>query len=142
LSPRKSFSDAFLKRLTQLDYDRDMAFVALDAEDGALAGVGRRSCNPDRSEGEYALFVRTDLQGHGLGWALLEHIVDYAQAEKIGLIEGIVLSENEKMLQMCREFGFSIAHHPDEPGLSLARLDVTRLHQPDRTPADRLERRC
>lgn len=124
LAPRKSFPDAFLKRLTQLDYDRDMAFVALEAKNQALAGVGRLSCNPDRTEGEFALLVRSDLQGHGLGWALLKHIVDYAKVEQIGLIEGVVLTENEKMLQMCREFGFSIVHHPTEPGLSLVRLDI------------------
>ena len=78
LSPRKSFDDHMLKRLTQLDYDRDMAFVALEPETGKLAGVGRLSCDPDRAVAEYALLVRTDLQGHGLGWALLKQIVDYA----------------------------------------------------------------
>jgi acetyltransferase len=103
-----------LKRLTQLDYDRDMAFVALEADSGALAAVGRLSCDPDRTKGEYALLVRTDLQGHGLGWNLLSQIVAYAKAEGIGLIEGIVLAENETMLRMCREFGFSVASHPDQ----------------------------
>ena len=79
LAPRKSFPDEMLKRLTQLDYDRDMAFVALDERTGALAGVGRLSSDPDRAVAEYALVVRTDLQGHGLGWALLQHIIDYAR---------------------------------------------------------------
>ena len=94
-----------LKRLTQLDYDRDMAFVALDRKTGALAGVGRLSGDPHRRVAEYALVVRTDLQGHGLGWALLQHIIGYARAEGIGRIEGIVLNENNSMLTMCREFG-------------------------------------
>jgi acetyltransferase len=124
LSPRKNFSDQMLKRLTQLDYDRDMAFVALEASSGALAGVSRLSCNPDRTVAEYALLVRTDLQGHGLGWELLSQIVDYAKADGIGRIEGMVLSENIRMLAMCREFGFSITHHPSQPGLSLATLDI------------------
>ncbi len=44
------------------------------------------------------LLVRTDLQGHGLGWALLRQIIDYAEAEGIGRIEGIVLTENDRML--------------------------------------------
>lgn len=124
LSPRKNFSDQMLKRLTQLDYDRDMAFVALEASSGALAGVSRLSCNPDRTVAEYALLVRTDLQGHGLGWELLSQIVDYAKADGIGRIEGMVLSENIRMLAMCREFGFSITHHPSQPGLSLATLEI------------------
>ena len=113
-----------LKRLTQLDYDRDMAFVALETSTGALAGISRLSCDPDRFAAEYALLVRTDLQGHGLGWELLRQIVDYAKADGIGRIEGIVLSENSKMLTMCREFGFKVAHHPSEPGLLEARLDL------------------
>ena len=116
LAPRKSFSDNMLKRLTQLDYDRDMAFVALE-KGGALAGVGRLSSDPDGAVAEYALVVRTDLQGHGLGWSLLGHMIDYARSKKIGRIEGIVLGENDKMLTMCREFGFLVTHHPQEPGL-------------------------
>ncbi|RVD31691.1 bifunctional acetate--CoA ligase family protein/GNAT family N-acetyltransferase [Mesorhizobium sp. M4B.F.Ca.ET.017.02.2.1] len=124
LSPRRNFPDQMLKRLTQLDYDRDIAFVALEAGTGALAGVGRLSCDPDHRVGEYALLVRTDLQGHGLGWELLRQIIHYARADKINRIEGIMLSENSKMLAMCREFGFSIAHHPDQAGLSLATLEV------------------
>ncbi|MCZ8546243.1 bifunctional acetate--CoA ligase family protein/GNAT family N-acetyltransferase [Mesorhizobium qingshengii] len=124
LSPRKSFSDQMLKRLTQLDYDRNMAFVALETGTGALAGISRLSCDPDHVSAEYALLVRTDLQGHGLGWELLRQIVDYAKADGIGRIEGIVLSENARMLAMCREFGFSIGYLPDEPGLVEARLEL------------------
>jgi acetyltransferase len=129
LAPRKSFPDEMLKRLTQLDYDRDMAFVALEAATGALAGVGRLSSDPDRTTAESALVVRSDLQGHGLGWALLRHIIDYAGAEGIGRIEGVVLNENERMLTMCREFGFSLRHRLDQPGLTVAEL-VLRSEEP------------
>src|SRR6185437_4002085 len=124
LAPHKYFPDEMLKRLTQLDYDRDMAFVALDRKTGALAGVGRLSADPDRRVAEYALVVRTDLQGHGLGGALLQHIIGYARAEGIGRIEGIVLNENDAMLTMCREFGFSVRHDPDQPGLSKVELTI------------------
>ncbi|RUW77061.1 GNAT family N-acetyltransferase, partial [Mesorhizobium sp. M1E.F.Ca.ET.063.01.1.1] len=124
LSPRRNFPDQMLKRLTQLDYDRDIAFVALEKDTGALAGIGRLSCDPDHRTGEYALLVRSDLQGHGLGWNLLKQIIDYARAERIGRIEGIILNENRKMLTMCGEFGFSVAHHPSEPGLSVATLEI------------------
>jgi acetyltransferase len=124
LAPRKGFSDEMLKRLTQLDYDRDIAFVALAEDSGKLAGVGRLSCDPDRARGEYALLVRTDLQGHGIGWQLLQQILAYAKAEKIRRIEGIVLEENKAMLKMCREFGFTVTHHPDEPGAMLVALDL------------------
>jgi acetyltransferase len=113
-----------LRRLTQLDYDRDMAFVLLREADGALVAVGRLSRDPDRSKAEYALLVRTDLQGKGLGWLLLQEIVAYARAERIGRVEGLVLEENAAMLKMCREFGFSVAPHPDEPGVAIVSLDL------------------
>ncbi|WP_163268933.1 bifunctional acetate--CoA ligase family protein/GNAT family N-acetyltransferase [Chelativorans alearense] len=122
LAPRKHFPHEMLLRLTQLDYEREMAFIALSAEDGALAGIGRLSADPDKEAAEFALLVRTDLKGHGLGWALLSQLVDYGKAEGFSCIEGIVLAENEGMLTMCREFGFVIRLHPDEPGAMLATL--------------------
>ena len=122
LAPRKAFPDDMLKRLTQLDYDRDMAFVALDARSGALAGIGRLSSDPDRTVAEYGLLVRSDLQGHGLGWALLQQIVDFARTEGIARIEGFILAENSRMLTMCREFGFEITLDAASPGTAIARL--------------------
>lgn len=124
LSPRKGFDDEMLKRLTQLDYDRDMAFVALESEGGALAAVGRLSCDPDRVRGEYALLVRSDLQGQGLGWQLLTLLADYAKSESVKRIEGFVLSENEGMLSMCRKMGFALAHHPHQPGVIQVTLEL------------------
>lgn len=125
LAPTKGFSEAMLLRLTQLDYDRDMAFVALTPE-GELAGIGRLSSDPDRAVAEFGLLVRTDLQGHGLGWTLLKQIIDYAKADGIGRIEGLVLEDNVKMLAMCREFGFSVHRHDEEPGVSVTVLELSR----------------
>jgi len=123
LAQRKEFPDEMLKRLTQLDYDREIAFVALQ-ETGELAAIGRLSADPDHEKAEYALLVRTDLQGHGLGWALLQHLIDYARADGLERIEGIILANNTRMLSMCRQFGFHVEHHPQEPGLMLASLDL------------------
>jgi acetyltransferase len=123
LSPRKKFPDKMLLRLTQLDYDRDMAFVAIDQETGLLSGISRISSDPDHESAEYAILVRSDLQGHGLGWELLSHLIDYAAADGLKCIEGIVLSENSKMLQMAREVGFEVKRS-DEPGLLVATLDL------------------
>lgn len=118
LAPRKEFSNEMLMRLTQLDYDRDMAFVALNSMTGALAGISRLSCDPDKSIAEFGLIVRTDLQGRGLGWSLLLQLVAYAEADGIAIIEGTVLNENADMMNMCREFGFTVAHLKGDPGLS------------------------
>jgi acetyltransferase len=123
-APGKRFSADMLKRLTQLDYDRDIAFVVLETANGKLAGVGRLSCDPDRTAGEFALLVRTDLQGRGIGWQLLQQIVAFAKDERIARIAGLVLEENTAMLTMCREFGFAATHDVDEPGLMLVNLDM------------------
>lgn len=122
LAPRRHFTDEMLLRLTQLDYERDMAFVAIEAESGALAGIGRLVSDPDREKAEFALLVRSDLQGIGLGWKLLEQIVKFARAEGVASVFGMVLNENTKMLKMCREFGFEIKSKRDDPGSSEALL--------------------
>lgn len=124
LAPRRQFSDEMLVRLTQLDYERDVAFVTLHQNSGELAAIGRLSSDPDRAVGEFGLLVRTDLQGRGLGWAQLSQIIDYARAEGISRVEGHVLHENRKMLEMCREFGFSVQAHPSERNLHLVVLEL------------------
>ncbi|RVP99626.1 bifunctional acetate--CoA ligase family protein/GNAT family N-acetyltransferase [Sinorhizobium meliloti] len=124
LSSRKHFQDQMLVRLTQIDYEREMAFVALDNESGELAGIARLYADPDHEAAEYGLLVRTDLQGHGLGWALLSHLRDYAAADGLQRIEGLVLSENSKMLKMCREFGFTISPNSTDSTLRIATLTL------------------
>jgi acetyltransferase len=114
-----------LVRLTQLDYDREIAFVALDAASG-LCGIGRLIADPDRERAEYGLLVRSDLQGHGIGWTLLRMIVDYATAEGLARIEGTILADNVKMLQMAREFGFAVAASLNDPRVVRATLDLAR----------------
>ena len=124
LAPRKSFSDEMLLRLTQLDYDREIAFVALSETDGELAGVSRLSADPDHESAEFGLLVRTALQGQGLGWELLKHLIDYGRADGLARIEGVILQENTKMLQMSRQFGFEVKPPPEERSARLAVLDL------------------
>ncbi|MDX0695689.1 GNAT family N-acetyltransferase [Sinorhizobium medicae] len=122
LSSQKHFQDHMLVRLTQIDYEREMAFVALDSESGELVGISRLYADPDHESAEYGLLIRTDLQGHGLGWALLAYLRDYAAADGLKRIEGLILSDNAKMLKICREFGFSISTHPADTTLRIATL--------------------
>jgi acetyltransferase len=127
LAPRKAFPHDFLARLTQIDYAREMAFVAIDAASGHLLGVARIAADPDYTRAEYAILVRSDLQGMGLGWSMMEHLLAYARAEGLGRIEGSVLAENSDMLNMVRDLGFSVSPDPDEPGLT--RVEIS-LHEP------------
>jgi len=116
-SPRGHFSDRRLIRLTQIDYEREMAFVALDKTTGELAGIGRLAADPDYETAEFTLLVRSDLQGHGLGRALLSHLRDFARADGLRTLEGIMLDENQRMLKICALFGFMRSHRFDQPGL-------------------------
>jgi len=121
---RPDLSHRFLARLTQIDYAREMAFVAVAEATGELLGVARFVADPDYVQGEYAILVRSDLKGRGLGWRLMQHLTAYARAEKIEQLYGCVLAENTTMLRMCREFGFSVE---PEPGDAAVRRVVLRL---------------
>jgi acetyltransferase len=125
-APIKEFTHAFIARLTQIDYARAMAFVAIEESSGKLLGAVRLHANANYDCGEFAILVRSDLKGHGLGWLLMQMIIEYARAEGIGTIEGQVLRENTSMLAMCRELGFQVAADPHDVGICVVTLTPTR----------------
>ncbi len=120
----KEFSHTFIARLTQIDYARAMAFVAIDEATGEMLGVVRLHADANYETGEYAILVRSDLKGHGLGWLLMQLIIEYARAEGLKTIEGQVLRENTTMLNMCRELGFEIATDPNDTDVWLVRRRI------------------
>ncbi len=124
-APLKEFSHTFIVRLTQIDYARAMAFIAIDEASGRMLGGARLHANSDYDRGEYAILVRSDLKGRGLGWLLMQLLIEYARAEGIRAIEGQVLSENVTMLNMCRELGFEISYDPDDPSVCDAKLSLS-----------------
>jgi acetyltransferase len=123
-APVKEFSHSFIARLTQIDYARALALCALDESTGEMLGGVRLIQDVDRESGEYAILLRSDQKGRGLGWSLMEMIIDYARAENLRRIEGQVLGENTTMLVMCRELGFRVADDPEAPGIKLVRLEL------------------
>ena len=82
-APVKEFSHTFIARFTQIDYARAMAFIAIEEATGEMLGVVRLHADADYDSGEYAILVRSDLKGHGLGWQLMQLIIEYARAEGI-----------------------------------------------------------
>ncbi|WP_282604703.1 bifunctional acetate--CoA ligase family protein/GNAT family N-acetyltransferase [Pelagibius sp. Alg239-R121] len=113
-------SHSFAARLTQIDYHREMAFIALSkSEDGSpeIWGVVRISADPDNERAEYAVLVRSDIKGRGLGVELMNRILNYARSRGLEEIWGDVLDHNRRMLELARELGFSIRHLHDEPGI-------------------------
>ena len=123
-APVRHFSHAFLARLTQLDYARAMAFVALDEASGEPIGVVRLHADSNYEQAEYAVLVRSDLKGRGIGWMLMELMIRYGRSENLRRIEGQVLQENTSMLDMCREIGFEISEDPSDCTVKLVRLEL------------------
>jgi acetyltransferase len=132
-APVKDRGHAFVARLTQLDYARAMAFIALDETSGEMLGVVRLHADANHEAAEYAVLVRSDFKGHGLGWLLMQMMIEYARKEGLRIVEGQVLNENTNMLSMCRELGFSVAPDPSQSGVSLVKLMLA--HPPNHAPA-------
>lgn len=107
-APVKEMTHVFIARLTQLDYSRAIAFVAMAEGSGEMLGAVRLHADANYEKGEFAILVRFDLKGRGLGWLLMQLMIEYARAEGLGVVMGQVLRENSTMLAMCRELGFSI----------------------------------
>lgn len=126
-APVRDFSHRFLARLTQLDYARAIAFAAIEPGTGDLLGVVRLHADPDHQTGEYAVMVRSDLKGIGLGWALMKLIIQYAKTDGIATIKGEVLKENTSMISVCQALGFTIGTSPDDPGIALVTLPVAEV---------------
>jgi len=115
LVPTRTLTSQTLIRLTQLDYDRDMAFVALEMISGDLAGIVRYSSDPDRMRAEFGVLVRSDLKHRGLGRMMMQRLIEYARSEGVGELSGFVLRENAEMLALCRELGFEVNNLSGEP---------------------------
>jgi acetyltransferase len=121
---KPDLSFKFLARLTQIDYAREMAFVAIAAENGDLLGVSRLVADPDYTRAEYGVLVRSDLKAKGLGWRLMQHLIAYAQREGLEELYGEVLASNTTMLRMCAEMGFHVEADPDDIGIRNVRLKL------------------
>ena len=110
----KGITHALAARLTQIDYDREVALVAEPPQRGVIWGVARFAADPDNIRAEYAVAVRTDMKGRGLGYLLMTRLLEVAKARGLSEIFGEVLRENKPMLKLARELGFSVARHPEE----------------------------
>jgi acetyltransferase len=116
-----------LAYLTQLDYERAMAFIAETSnEDGAKVtlGVVRVQADPDNESAEFAVLIRSDVKGHGLGSLLLEKMIRYCRGRCIRRIVGDVLATNERMLQLARAHGFHAEHARE--GVVTVTLELNR----------------
>jgi len=125
LHPMKILPHSLAARLTQIDYDREMALVLCepDAEkEPELYGTVRFTADPDNDRAEFAVLVRGDMTGLGLGPMLMRRMIDCGKNRGIGELFGEVLAENKSMLRLCDAFGFKKRRDPEEPGVMLVSL--------------------
>ena len=113
----KEFTHQFLAGLVNLDYARAMAFVAFDEVDNELVGVVRIYLKSVEGSGEFAILLRSDRKSRGLGWSLMQLIIEFAKSRHLKSVVGQVLQENAAMLNMCRELGFKLRSDPGNSGV-------------------------
>jgi acetyltransferase len=133
-APIRDFSHSFIARLIQIDYAREMDFIAIDVKSGAMIGAVRLHADANHETGEYAILVRSDLKGRGLGWTLMQLIIEWARAENLRVIGGQVLRENTTMLEICRKLGFGIRTDPDDPEIKIVTLPLAAMNEAERQP--------
>ncbi len=111
----KELDHSQLARYTQIDYEREMAFIACDSEQepGRTLGVVRAVCDPDNARAEFAIVVRSDMKGRGLGAKLLDKLIRYLRSRGTGRLVGEVLADNERMLALAKTSGFHIGGPED-----------------------------
>jgi acetyltransferase len=110
-APLRSLSTRQVERFTRLDGTRETAFV-LEAPEGAqpeILSVARLAVMGDEPRAEFAISVRSDLKGRGIGRFMLQHLMDEARARGLTEIFGDMLEENEAMRALSRDMGFSLA---------------------------------
>ncbi|CAN5401431.1 bifunctional acetate--CoA ligase family protein/GNAT family N-acetyltransferase [soil metagenome] len=122
--PLRELTHEMAARLTQIDYDREMAFLLIDGDD--LLGVGRLAADPGFEQAEFALIVASDRQRKGYGELLLRHVLAYARARGVKCVMGHILRENRKMIELSKRLGFT-----PESGRA-GHSDITMVKQLDR----------
>ena len=127
---RRQIGPTEMARLTQIDYEREMAFIAtapgLDGREETL-GVVRAVADPDNQEAEFAITVRSDLKGGGLGELLLRKLIHHFQSRGTRRMVAYVLKENERMLELARELGFEVDPAHSEPDTHRVYLDLQEV---------------
>ena len=116
---RRSIEHSELARLTQIDYAREMAFIATrHTADGGEETLGtvRATVDPDNHTAEFGVIVRSDLKGSRLGHRLMEKMIGHLRAHGTRLLVGTVLRENRAMLELARSLGFEEGASPGDPG--------------------------
>ncbi|VWX55772.1 Acetyltransferase [Burkholderiales bacterium 8X] len=124
---RRELPPSEMARLTQIDYDREMAFIAeAPGADGQpeMLGVARSIADPDGIEAEFALLVRSDLKGQGLGTLLFRLMIEHAKARGYQRLWAVTMHENQRMLRLAHAMGCTARIDRSDPALRTLTLDL------------------
>jgi acetyltransferase len=120
----RELSPEQLARLTQIDYDREMAFIAVREATSETVGVARLVRESDGRTGEFAVIVQPDAKGKGVASHLMQRLIDWAKRQGLLEVVGQVLAENHPMLGFVRSLGFTLHRLPEDPDVIEARMAV------------------
>ncbi len=118
-APIRELTMERLVRYTQIDYDREMAFVAIDPQDEQheIRGISRYTCNPDGKTAEFGVIVEDAWQGRGLGHVLMQALEETARARGLTELIGLVLKDNDEMGDLMRKRGYGPHRDEEDPGI-------------------------
>jgi len=122
-SAMRSLSTEQVSRMTDVDYGREMAFIAVNEQTGQTAGVSRLVRNDtDGATAEFAIVVEPAAKGLGLATALMRAIIDWGRSQGVAEINGQILADNAPMLAFIKRLGFQVSRIPQEPDIVEAKL--------------------
>lgn len=128
-SVRRDFDQKDMAAFTQIDYDREMAFIAQSMDEKGnpkTIGVSRTITRPDNAEAEFAIVISSELKGQGLGSLLFKKSIDYTRDRGTTVLSGQTMFENKGMQGLAKKFGFSIKPDPLDDDLVVMELDFSK----------------
>jgi acetyltransferase len=129
MSAVRELPPAFLAKLTQIDYDREIALIATIEQDGEITEIGvcRYATNPDGQSCEFAIVIADKWQKSGLGRYLMTQLINAAHERGLQAMKGVFLASNERMLRFAQSFGFVLSADKEAPSMKHGVLDLTRV---------------
>jgi len=126
-APLRELSPTLIDKLVHYDPAHAMAFIAVEEQTDKMLGVVRLHDGISGDKAEFAILVRSQLKGQGLGWLLMKHMILNAKQKGLKVVHGQVLAENATMLTMCGELGFHITDDVGERGVKVVKLPLDEV---------------
>lgn len=122
MSTLKELPPGKLKYLTEIDYEKHLALVAIIERDGEQIeiGVARYVADPSGTNCEFAIAIDDEWQGSGVAGILMLTLIDAARARGMQRMEAFILASNDKMIKFARQLGFAVHRDQDDPGMVVA----------------------